>query len=117
MATYTIMIIATMVFTQAFSATEVNPNSIGGTAQSPTNMTYEELVYILQARQGVPQEARTLSPCARAILGCCKENRMNEQCSESLNCGAFFFDINPCDERFVIDALKAAKNFYQQFKQ
>lgn len=56
-----------------------------------------------------------LSPCARAILGCCNNKVMNSHCSESLKCGAFFFDNNPCDDKYVLEALKAANKFYSQF--
>lgn len=116
MVTYTVMIISTMLFAQALCAPEVNRNSITSTAKPPANLSYDELLYILQTRNGIPQKPKTLSPCARAILGCCRDNQMNESCSETLKCGAFFFDVNPCDDRFVIDALKAAKEFYQQLK-
>lgn len=79
-------------------------------------MTYEELNYILKTKRGeVEVPPKTLSPCARAILGCCNGIVMNGHCSESLNCGAFFFDNNPCDEKFVVSALEAAKSFYKQF--
>lgn len=115
MATYMLMFLTSMLLTQAFCATEVN--SIGQPIKSLANLPYEELVFILQSRLGIAQKPRTLSPCARAILGCCKENRMNEHCSESLNCGAFFFDDNPCEDRFIIDALQAAKSFYTQLKE
>ncbi|CAB3239405.1 unnamed protein product [Arctia plantaginis] len=105
-----------MLIAQIFCATEVNQNTIGSTISSPANLSYEELVYIIQERHGVPQRPRILSPCARAILGCCKQNQINEECSEALGCGAFFFDDNPCDDRFVLDALKAANTFYNQLK-
>lgn len=116
MATYrTIMIIVTTMFAQALCRPEVNRNAIASTIKTPASLTYEELVYILQARHGrVENKPIVLSPCARAILGCCKDNRMNESCSEDLKCGAFFFDVNPCDETFILDALNAAKTFYQQ---
>lgn len=119
MATYTIVFITTLIFAQAICRPEVQKNTITGgvTINVPANLSYNELRYILQARNGVDVLApKVLSPCARAILGCCKDNQMNESCSESLNCGAFFFDDNPCDEKFIIDALKAAKSFYQQLK-
>ncbi|CAH1647116.1 unnamed protein product [Spodoptera littoralis] len=115
MASYTTLVIVTMVLAQAFCRPEGNKNSNYSTIKPPASLSYNELVYILQARHGkdVPRP-KILSPCARAILGCCKDNHINESCSESLNCGAFFFDDNPCDEKFVLDALKAAKSFYQQ---
>lgn len=79
-------------------------------------MTYEELEYILRTKRGEPGVLpKKLSPCARAILGCCNGIVMNSHCSESLKCGAFFFDDNPCEEEFVISALKAASVFYNQF--
>lgn len=116
MAAYKTLIIVTMLMTHIFCATKINQNAVNGTISSPSNLSYEELVYIIQERNGVPQRPRMLSPCARAILGCCKENQMNEGCSEALGCGAFFFDDNPCDDRFVVDALKAANTFYHQLK-
>lgn len=86
------------------------------TLKSPANMSYEELEYILQMKRGEEtKKPKVLSPCARAILGCCTGPMMNSHCSEQLNCGAFFFDNNPCEERFVLDALNAAKSFYSQF--
>lgn len=76
----------------------------------------EDLTYIIKIRNGEPTtRPRNLSPCARAILGCCKGNVMNSQCSENLNCGAFFFDVNPCDESYIEGALQAARKFYEQF--
>ncbi|KAJ8727545.1 hypothetical protein PYW07_001664 [Mythimna separata] len=118
MAAYTIILIATLMLTQAHSRPEVRRNTItsGSTiSPPPASLSYNELRYILQARNGVEvQTPYNLSPCARAILGCCKEGQINESCSESLKCGAFFFDDNPCDEKFILDALKAAKSFYQQ---
>ncbi|KAJ8733318.1 hypothetical protein PYW08_001616 [Mythimna loreyi] len=121
MATYTIILIATLMFTQAMCRPEVRRNTItsGSTVNPPpASLSYNELRFILQARNGVEVPTpQNLSPCARAILGCCKNNQMNESCSESLKCGAFFFDDNPCDEKFIMDALKAAKSFYQQFKE
>lgn len=111
-----IIIVTVILFVQAFCA-ETNRNVITSTLQTPANLSYSELVYILESRRGLAdQRTRRLSPCARAILGCCKDNRMNESCSESLNCGAFFFDDNPCDEKFVLDALKSAKVFYKELQ-
>lgn len=117
MATNTITIIAIMMFAQAFGRPQINRNSfIGSTIKPPANLSYNELRYLLQARHGVDVPTpKTLTPCAKAILGCCKDNHMNESCSESLNCGAHFFDDNPCDEKFIRNALNAAKRFYQQF--
>ncbi|XP_023933792.2 uncharacterized protein LOC112042851 [Bicyclus anynana] len=78
--------------------------------------TYNELLFILQSRFGeAGPQPKHLTPCARAILGCCNNNVMNETCSESLKCGAHFFDDNPCEEKFILDALTAAKLFYEQF--
>lgn len=81
------------------------------------HLLYEELQYIysLQHGNGTAVRPKTLTPCARAILGCCKEGQMQEICSVDLGCGAYFFDDNPCDEKFVIDALNAAQAFYEQF--
>lgn len=82
---------------------------------TPANMTYDELIYIYQSRQGVKQaKPKNLTPCAKAILSCCNDKTINEHCSESLKCGAYFFDDNPCDDKFILDALKAAKIFYEQ---
>lgn len=82
-----------------------------------SQMTTEELEYILKTKSRDAREPpKKLSPCARAILGCCNDAKvMNSHCSESLNCGAFFFDDNPCEEEFVISALNAAHTFYKQF--
>lgn len=108
--TSTILVIA-MLLAQAISA----PQNGVSTIKSPVNMTLEELNYLLQVRSGQPQtQPKVLSPCARAILGCCRDKIMNPSCSESLNCGALFFDVNPCEERFVNEALKAASSFYEQ---
>lgn len=86
------------------------------TVKSPADMSYQELQYILQTKRGEnTKQPKVLSPCARAILGCCTGLNMNSHCSEQLNCGAFFFDANPCEEQFVLDALNAAKRFYSQF--
>lgn len=79
-------------------------------------LTYSDLNFILNSRNGVTENPEVvLSPCARAILGCCKDNKINERCSEALKCGAFFFDDNPCDEKFIVSALKAARQFYEQY--
>lgn len=106
------------VFTQAICAPQVKArmDKIASTLTTPVNIPYDELLFILKVRSG--EEAtkpKTLSPCARAILGCCQKKIMNEQCSETLQCGAFFFDVNPCEDKFVIDALNAARAFYEQF--
>ncbi|VVC87475.1 unnamed protein product [Leptidea sinapis] len=84
---------------------------------SPAHLTYDELVYLLQSRFGTQNVAKpmVLSPCAKAILGCCKEGSMDVSCSETLKCGAHFFDDNPCGERFIISALDAATKYYNQF--
>ncbi|CAH0605887.1 unnamed protein product [Chrysodeixis includens] len=117
MAHKSTLIMSAMLFVQALSAPNTNKNVITSTLQTPANLSYSELLYILESRRGhVGEKSKRLSPCARAILGCCKDNRMNEACSESLHCGAFFFDDNPCDEKFVLDALKSAKVFYQQLQ-
>nr|XP_004925663.3 uncharacterized protein LOC101736265 [Bombyx mori] len=104
----------TLLFVGTMCAPQVNlrnPNPV----LSTINMSYEDLDYIVKFRSGqVHAKPRTLSPCARAILGCCNGKIMNSNCSESLQCGAFFFDENPCEDRFVEDALKAAKAFYEQ---
>ncbi|KPJ06039.1 hypothetical protein RR48_14481 [Papilio machaon] len=82
---------------------------------SDDRFTVEELSYILATRNGEEvNQPKTISPCASAILSCCNEKVMNPYCSESLKCGAFFFDDNPCEDKFVIDALKAARAFYEQ---
>ncbi|CAH2235513.1 jg14778, partial [Pararge aegeria aegeria] len=78
--------------------------------------TYNELLFILQSRHGMAgMQPKHLTPCARAILGCCNNKAMNDTCSENLKCGAHFFDDNPCEDKFIIDALEAAKLFYEQF--
>lgn len=106
------------VFTQAICAPQgkVTMDQIASTIAPPAKLTYDELLFILKVRNGEETRKRiSLSPCARAILGCCQKNVMNEQCSETLQCGAFFFDVNPCDDKYVIDALNAARAFYEQF--
>lgn len=78
-------------------------------------LSYNELQYILNARNGFTEVPKiTLSVCARAILGCCRQKDMNIMCSETLGCGAHFFDDNPCEDKFITVALKAAKSFYEQ---
>lgn len=113
MAAVKVIVIATVI-TQILCAPQAiikNPSTL----KTPANMSYEELQYIISVRSGQTQVTpKTLSPCARAILGCCKENVMNSYCSESLKCGAFFFDSNPCDDKYMEDALAAAKAFYNQ---
>ncbi|CAG4916377.1 unnamed protein product [Colias eurytheme] len=103
------------VYTRQIPPVSSAPQTV--TIRSPANLSYEELSFILKTRHGlVEKPPKTLTPCARAILGCCDDKKvMNESCSESLKCGAFFFDDNPCEDKFIIDALKAAKNFYEQF--
>lgn len=106
------------VFTQAICAPQgkATMDKIASTITTPVNLRYDELLYLLSVRQGEEaQKPISLSPCARAILGCCQKNIMNIQCSETLKCGAFFFDVNPCDDKFVLDALDAARAFYEQF--
>lgn len=115
----TIIVIMTL-FTQAICAPEVKGTMTKiavTTLRSPADavLSYKELLYILEVRNGDDGiKPESLSPCARAILGCCNEKVMNENCSEALNCGAFFFDVNPCEDKFVIDALSAARSFYEQ---
>lgn len=100
------------------SAPQSTLNSDTSTLKSPASMSYEELDYILRTKRGeVTVPPKKLTPCARAILGCCNDKVMNGHCSESLNCGAFFFDDNPCEEQFVVSALKAAKTFYKQLNE
>ncbi|KAL0882535.1 hypothetical protein ABMA27_000997 [Loxostege sticticalis] len=112
----TIILIATLV-AQAICLPQVkrkidNPTTI----RSPANLSLEELKFIIGVRNGDDvTPPKTMTPCARAILGCCNGTVMNESCSESLNCGAYFFDVNPCSEKFVVDALNAARTFYEQF--
>lgn len=106
------------VFTQAICAPQVKTtkDKIASTLATPANLSYDELLFILKVRNGEEvKKPISLSPCARAILGCCQKKIMNEQCSETLQCGAFFFDVNPCEDKFVIDALNAARAFYEQF--
>lgn len=89
------------------------PILVGGSNLGPT---YNELLYILQSRHGeAGKRPKHLTPCARAILACCNNKVMHETCSESLKCGAYFFDDNPCEDKFIIDALEAARQFYSQF--
>ncbi|CAK1546196.1 unnamed protein product [Leptosia nina] len=85
--------------------------------ETKPNLSYNELLYILKTRNGDrTKPPKALSPCARAILGCCDENKViNENCSVLLNCGAYFFDDNPCDDKFIYDALRAATAFYHQY--
>lgn len=80
-------------------------------------LSYEELEYIFSRQQGIGnvQRPKTLTPCARAILGCCKGGIMEEECSVDVGCGAYFFDANPCTKTFVRDALAAARAYYGQF--
>ncbi|KAJ2951961.1 hypothetical protein O0L34_g4220 [Tuta absoluta] len=103
--------ILTVLLTQALCKPEVKSSTFA----TPANLSYDELLYILKVRSGEQPKPRRLSPCARAILGCCRERVMNEHCSETLKCGAFFFDVNPCEDKFIIDALNAARAFYEQF--
>ncbi|KOB65204.1 Uncharacterized protein OBRU01_23065, partial [Operophtera brumata] len=103
MAISTFMVIGLLI-AAAVSAPQSSPNSdtTTSTIKSTVSMSYEELDYILRTKKGeVSVPPKLLSPCARAILGCCKDKVMNEHCSEMLKCGAFFFDDNPCDEQFV----------------
>lgn len=103
---------------QSNSARNMNTKFIklGDPVKNSTYITYDELVYILQSRHGGGSERpKTMTPCARAILGCCKDKVMNEYCSESLMCGAYFFDDNPCEDKFILQALEAASKFYDQF--
>ncbi|CAH0729396.1 unnamed protein product, partial [Brenthis ino] len=89
---------------------------LGDPVKNSTYVTYEELVYILHTRNGIDSaRPKYLTPCARAILGCCKGKVINENCSEALHCGAYFFDNNPCDDKFILQALEAARSFYDQF--
>ncbi|GBP56980.1 hypothetical protein EVAR_79116_1 [Eumeta japonica] len=86
------------------------------TISSPANLTYKELVYILQYRSGTVQKpVVVLSNCARAVLGCCNSGVMNQNCFESLRCGGLIFDDNPCEDKFIIEALKAAREYYDQW--
>lgn len=112
--TLTIVLIATLL-NQICYAREIK-----GDARSPGDgqkltLTVGELSYILITRRGGDvSPPKNISPCARAILTCCNEKVINPYCSEALKCGAFFLDDNPCEDKFVIDALKAAKIFYTQ---
>ncbi|XP_063360782.1 uncharacterized protein LOC134649879 [Cydia amplana] len=82
-------------------------------SKNPADLSYEELKFIdLKRRGGFPTPPKRLSPCAKAILGCCEEKVIDPECSEALYCGAHFFDDNPCDDKFIIDALKAARQYY-----
>lgn len=92
------------------------PASYNLTKNSSPYISYDELYYILKSRHGeVIPRPKHLTPCARAILGCCNNSVMNESCSETLKCGAYFFDDNPCEDKFILEALEAAKKFYEQF--
>ncbi|CAG9795251.1 unnamed protein product [Diatraea saccharalis] len=114
-----ITIVAALIGNVICAPAEVKGNDRGvDTIRSPANLSFEELNYLLRVRSGVDTPNVNpiyLTPCARAILGCCKENVMNGDCSESLNCGAYFFDVNPCDVKYIQMALESAKAFYEQF--
>ncbi|CAH2071087.1 unnamed protein product, partial [Iphiclides podalirius] len=85
-------------------------------SKSKLTLTVQELSFILSTRRGDNvKPPRTISPCARAILTCCNGKVINSQCSESMKCGAFFFDDNPCEDKFIVDALNAARTFYEQY--
>ncbi|KAI8424297.1 hypothetical protein MSG28_002847 [Choristoneura fumiferana] len=102
-------ITVTMLLVQAFGAPQSKP------IKNP-DLSFEELNYIARVRNGeAPKVPKTLTPCARAILGCCVGKVMNTSCSEAHKCGGLFFDDNPCEDKFIIDALKAARIFYDQF--
>lgn len=110
----TLMLISMMVF-QAQGAPQ-NKSVKKVDTKNPTDLSYEELTFIEQKRRGgFPTPPKKLSPCAKAILGCCEEQVIDSECSEALNCGAHFFDDNPCDDKFIVDALKAARLYYDQF--
>lgn len=80
------------------------------------DLSYKELEYIYNSRLETKNRLKVpFTPCARAILGCCKEKKMIEGCSEELGCGSLFFDSNPCQDRFMIEALEAARLFYEQY--
>ncbi|KPJ05618.1 hypothetical protein RR46_01680 [Papilio xuthus] len=109
----TLFIIIT-IFSKAGSR-EIGKEKLNSDVQSQGRLTVDVLSYILSTRNGEDVNApKTISPCASAILTCCNEKVMNPYCSERLKCGAFFFDDNPCEDKFVIDALKAARAFYEQ---
>lgn len=94
---------------------EIRQEKLNSDVQSQIKFTVEELTYILSTRNGeYVNPPKTITPCASAILSCCNEKVINPYCSEKLKCGAFFFDDNPCEDKFVIDALKAARAFYEQ---
>nr|XP_034829886.1 uncharacterized protein LOC117987031 [Maniola hyperantus] len=111
MAKYVLIVVAAVMMAQT-EARDI-PALVTNNKLGPT---YNELLYILQSRHGeVGNRPKHLTPCARAILGCCNNRVMNETCSENLKCGAYFFDDNPCEDKFIVDALHAAKLFYEQF--
>lgn len=108
-------ITVTMLIAQALCAPQNKPVKKIDPLRNP-DLSYEELNYIAKVRNGEsPKEPKTLTPCARAILGCCVEKVMNTDCSEAHKCGGHFFDDNPCEDKFIIDALNAARIFYEQF--
>lgn len=118
MADTATIILITALFAQAICAPQAVTEKSPSTFQSPANLSIEEITYIIKVRSGNVNDAsppRFLTPCARAILGCCNGSVINENCSESLKCGAFFFDANPCDDKFISEALQAARGFYEQF--
>ncbi|CAH2105508.1 unnamed protein product [Euphydryas editha] len=118
MAKYTFIVAFITIILQMNEARNIKstPVSYIWNKNPPPYITYDELQYILKSRHGEDSpRPKHLTPCARAILGCCNNNVMNENCSESLKCGAYFFDDNPCEERFILEALVAAKKFYEQF--
>lgn len=120
MANLTAIIVMAALIAQVICAPQVKKQmkTDTSTIRSLVNLSLAELKFIVGVRRGENvSPPKTLTPCARAILSCCKGSVMNEECSESLECGAYFFDVNPCDERFVIDALNAARTFYEQFNQ
>ncbi|CAG9559735.1 unnamed protein product [Danaus chrysippus] len=117
MAKFTVFVAVALLVMQVYTRDiRSNTPSAGNSKKNITSyIKYNELVYILETRHGNPAKKPTrLTPCARAILSCCEEKVINEGCSESLKCGAYFFDDNPCEDKFIIDALEAAKLFYQQ---
>ncbi|XP_028173849.1 uncharacterized protein LOC114362592 [Ostrinia furnacalis] len=117
MQRHTAIILVLTLIAQALGAPQSKKKiDAPSTIRSPANLSLKELEYIVGVRRGEPvPPPKTLTPCARAILGCCQKSVMNESCSEALNCGAYFFDANPCSEKYVLDALNAARTFYDQF--
>ncbi|KAG7307810.1 hypothetical protein JYU34_006407 [Plutella xylostella] len=117
MCTMVLSLVALVVSSPAAGRGSVAERPSGQPEFSSANLSYDELVFILKNRNSKTgmKPPKTFSPCARAILSCCTDKKLKTKCSEDMGCGAHFFDDNPCDEKFVVEALRAAKIFYRQF--